>query len=64
MPDETPTKDSSHLNPNSGKVKPGGNTQETSQAEGGENPGETERKVGRTPGQAEGTEDPEDQNEK
>jgi hypothetical protein len=56
--------DSSNLDSDSGKVNPGGNTQNTSQAEGGDTLGETDRKVGRTPGQAEGTDDPDDQNEK
>jgi hypothetical protein len=58
--------DDIHLSntPKSGKVNPGGNTQETSQAEGSETPGETQRKVGRTPGQAEGTRNPDDQDEK
>jgi hypothetical protein len=60
MPDKTSSTDS----PDEGKIIPGGNTQETSQAEGGDNLGETDRKVGRTPGQAEGTEDPEDQSKK
>ena len=64
MPDKNTSSDSSNLDTNSGKVIPGGNTKETSQAEGGDTAGETERKVGRTPGQAEGTEDPDDQNEK
>ena len=64
MAEKKRTTDSSNLDSDSGKVIPGGNTKETSQAEGGDAPGETERKVGRTPGQAEGTEDPDDQNEK
>jgi hypothetical protein len=64
MPDEKRSTDSSNLDSNSGKVTPSDNTKQTSQAEGGDTPGETERKVGRTPGQAEGTEDPDDQNEK
>lgn len=62
MPDKKT--DSSDLDSNSGKVNSGGNTTQTSQAEGGDTPGETDRKVGRTPGQAEGTEDPDEQNEK
>ena len=63
-PDKNNSTDSSNLDSDSGKVISGGNTKETSQAEGSETPGETERKVGRTPGQAEGTVDPDEQNEK
>lgn len=40
-----------------GGIQPAPNTQETSQAEGDKNLGETDRKVGRTPGQAEGSEE-------
>lgn len=60
MPDTKRTAQDS----DSGYVTPGGNTRDTSQAEGGEHPGETDRKVGRTPGQAEGTRSPDEQNEK
>ena len=62
MPDKKG--DSSDLDTKSGGVVKGGNTQETSQSEGSESPGQTERKVGRTPGQAEGSDDTDDQNEK
>ncbi|MCU0498545.1 MAG: hypothetical protein MUF87_14435 [Anaerolineae bacterium] len=40
-----------------GGIQPAPNTQETSQAEGDQQLGETDRKVGRTRGQAEGDEE-------
>lgn len=40
-----------------GGINPSGNTQEISQAEGDENLGETDIKVGHTPDQAEGEEE-------